>query len=64
MADQKGEEVKTYFKGDLAEYTGKTQYAYGGLYYEVRLLEGHQAGQLKYVSPAKYERDKESIARA
>ena len=37
----------TYFKGDEAEYTGKVETLYGGLFYEIELLEGHLKGHLK-----------------
>ena len=36
-----------YFHGDATEYTGKTQFLYGGLFYEVRIIEGHLKGTLK-----------------
>lgn len=39
----------TYIFGDRAAYTGKVVEAYGGTFYEVRMLEGHMAGQLKVV---------------
>ena len=38
-----------YIFGDRAEYTGKVVEAYGGTFYEVRMLEGHLEGQLKAV---------------
>lgn len=38
----------TYWKGDLAYYTGKKEYIHGGLFYEVKLLEGHLKGQSKW----------------
>jgi len=37
----------TYFKGDLAKYTGKTFTIHGGLFYEIEILEGHLKGELK-----------------
>jgi len=40
----------TYFKGDLAEYTGKSEMLYGKMFYEVRLLEGHLTGETRDVS--------------
>lgn len=39
-----------YFKGDLAEYTGKSKTLYGGLFYEIKLLEGHLKGEIRHVS--------------
>ena len=39
---------KTYWHGDLAEYTGKTIRMHGGIFYEIRMLEGHLIGQTKY----------------
>ena len=38
-----------YVFGDRAAYTGKVVEAYGGTFYEVRMLEGHLKGQLKVV---------------
>ncbi len=40
---------ETCFKGDKAEYTGRTEKLYGVLWYEVRLLEGHEKGKTKLV---------------
>ena len=34
-----------YWKGDKIEYTGKTEYLYGELFYEFVFLEGHKKGQ-------------------
>lgn len=42
----------TYWKGDKAEYTGQTEELYGGVFYEIRMLEGHQVGQLKLTASA------------
>ena len=39
----------TYFKGDKAEYTGKSETQHGGLFYEVIMLEGHLKGQSRWV---------------
>lgn len=41
-----------YFKGDLAEYTGKTVTLHGGLFYEIKLLEGHMKGKTKVTQRA------------
>tara|TARA_R110002126_G_scaffold259777_1_gene402780 strand:+ start:415 stop:603 length:189 start_codon:yes stop_codon:yes gene_type:complete len=38
-----------YIFGDRAEYTGRSVIAYGGTFYEVKMLEGHLQGQLKAV---------------
>ena len=38
-----------YVFGDRAAYTGNVVEAYGGTFYEVRMLEGHLKGQLKAV---------------
>ena len=38
-----------YFKGDLAEYTGKVEHLHGGKFYEVVLLEGHLEGKKRLV---------------
>ena len=40
----------TYFKGDKAEYTGKTEELYGGLFYEIKLLEGHLKDHLRLIN--------------
>lgn len=42
----------TYWKGDLARYTGKTMMLHGGLFYEIELLEGHLKGQFKVTQRA------------
>lgn len=42
----------TYFKGDEAHYTGKTQVVGGGTFYEVVIVEGHLKGQTKLVKDA------------
>jgi hypothetical protein len=41
-----------YWKGDLARYTGKTVSLYGGLFYEIELLEGHMKGETKLTQRA------------
>lgn len=38
----------TCWHGDLAEYTGNTEKMHGGLFYEIRLIEGHLKGQAKW----------------
>ena len=38
-----------YIFGDRAVYTGKVVEAYGGTFYEVKMLEGHLKGQMKVV---------------
>jgi hypothetical protein len=42
----------TYFRGDKAIYTGKTLVLHGGLFYEIKLVEGHMKGQLKVTQRA------------
>jgi hypothetical protein len=42
----------TYFRGDLAQYTGKTMVLHGGLFYEILILEGHLKGQTKVTDRA------------
>ncbi|MBK8583269.1 MAG: hypothetical protein IPL86_16070 [Flavobacteriales bacterium] len=37
----------TYWRGDLARYTGNTSTAHGVLWYEIEMLEGHLKGQKK-----------------
>lgn len=39
--------AKTYFHGDAAEYTGKTEQLHGGTFHEIKILEGHLKGQTK-----------------
>jgi len=41
--------TQIYWKGDLAEYTGRSEIFHGGLFYEIRLLEGHLNGQIQWV---------------
>ncbi len=36
----------TYFHGDAAEYTGKSDVYYGETFYEIRMTEGHRKGEL------------------
>ena len=38
----------TCIKGDLAQYTGNSEVIYGGLFYEVIMLEGHMIGESKW----------------
>ena len=39
----------TFFYGDIAEFTGRTEDLHGRLFYEIVLLEGHEKGQSKLV---------------
>jgi hypothetical protein len=39
----------TFFKGDAAEYTGKRESVHGAEWLEIKMLEGHMAGQFKWV---------------
>lgn len=41
-----------YWKGDLAEYTRKSETIHGGIFYEILLLEGHLKGQYKWTCRA------------
>lgn len=43
---------ETYFRGDRAEYTGKTQDDAGGPLYEIEIMEGHLKGQKKHTYTA------------
>jgi len=38
-----------YFKGDLAELTGVTVKLHGGLFNQVRILEGHLKGAIRLI---------------
>ncbi len=40
----------TYFKGDLAEYTGKSSVMHGATFFEVIMLEGHLKGTIRVVT--------------
>ena len=44
--------MTTYFKGDLAKYTGNTITLHGALFYEIELIEGHLKGQIKVTQRA------------
>jgi hypothetical protein len=37
-----------YINGDMAQYTGKTQFLYGETCYEVVMIEGHMKGEFKW----------------
>lgn len=41
-------EKEFYWKGDKAEYTGKSEILHGARCFEIRLLEGNEKGKLKY----------------
>jgi hypothetical protein len=43
MNNRKDKQI--YWKGDLAEYTGKSEILHGGLFHEYLLLEGHRKGE-------------------
>ncbi len=49
VAPVQEEAETTYFKGDLAEYTGKKETLHGAEWEEVRLLDGHLKGELRSV---------------
>jgi hypothetical protein len=36
----------TWFMGDKAEYTGKTVNVYGGVFDEIKMLEGDKKGKI------------------
>lgn len=40
---------KTWFKGDRCEYTGKSEIIYGKLFYEVKMLNGVDAGEMRWI---------------
>ena len=39
-----------YFHGDAGEWTGTRKTKYGKTLYEIKLIEGHLTGQLKWVA--------------
>ncbi len=39
---------KVYWKGKEVEYTGESDFYHGQEFYEIRILEGHEKGQLKH----------------
>lgn len=41
-----------YFKGDLAQYTGQVKHLFGGIFYEIELVEGHLKGALRLITKA------------
>ena len=43
---------ETYFKGDKARYTGKSEEMHGGLFHEIEMLEGHLKGQKQWTPRA------------
>ena len=50
--NQKQNMQTTYFKGDRAVYTGKTMTLHGGLFFEIKIVEGHLKGQIKVTQRA------------
>jgi len=42
----------TYFHGDKAEYTGKSEELYGETAYEIKMIEGHRKGDLLWTYAA------------
>jgi hypothetical protein len=44
-----------YSHGDAAELTGRTFEKYGTTWHEIRLLEGHLAGELRVISARQLE---------
>lgn len=47
--------INTYHKGNLCEYTGETGIFHGGLFYEVKTLEGHLKGRCEWIRKSKVE---------
>lgn len=39
--------ILTFWKGDCAAYTGKSETLHGGLFFELEMLEGHLKGQTR-----------------
>jgi hypothetical protein len=39
-----------YFKGDAFVYTGKSEMIYGGVFYQIEMIEGHQKGEKKWIA--------------
>ena len=37
-----------YFHGDAALYTGKAEMLHGAMCYEIRMIEGHETGKLRW----------------
>ncbi|MCC7334439.1 MAG: hypothetical protein IT422_05065 [Pirellulaceae bacterium] len=48
--EKKENRPSTYWRGDRAEFTGKTENLHGGKFYEIEMMEGHMKGQTKVVS--------------
>lgn len=36
-----------YWRGDLARYTGRSQFLHGAKFYEIVMIAGHLRGELK-----------------
>jgi hypothetical protein len=55
-----------YLGGDKAKYTGKSMTLHGGLFYEVKMVEGHMKGQIKVTvqAPAISKAQAEEVAMA
>ncbi len=43
-----------YFKGDKCKPTGSTLLKRGGVFVEVKMLEGLNKGELRYITPEHY----------
>jgi len=54
------EKITTYFKGDLCEYTGETGIFSGGLFYEVKFLEGHRKDHYEWIKKSKVKASEEN----
>ena len=44
--------METYYQGDKTTYTGKTRTLYGGLFYELLILEGIHEGETAFTATA------------
>jgi hypothetical protein len=42
--------ITFYWKGDKAQYTGKSEMVYGGKFFQITLLEGMYTGQERWTS--------------
>jgi hypothetical protein len=47
-AATEGQRAAVYFHGDAAEYTGKAEMLYGKMFYEIKMIEGHLRGELRW----------------
>lgn len=40
--------TEIYWRGNKAKYTGKIEKLYGGVFWEIEILDGHMKGQKKF----------------